>query len=486
MSGAHEIIERARAEGRDVLTEAESKQLLAGLGIRTTQMRPAASREEAVAASREVGYPCVLKVASPDITHKSDAGGVKVGLADEDAGGRGLRRHHGLVPGGVPGRGDRGRDRPGHGASRPRGHRRHGHRPAVRPRAHVRPRRRVGGGAQGRELQARAPDERRRAGGHRRDPRRQAARRASAGSEPVDKAALEDILLRVSEFVSATPEVREMDLNPVFAYPDGAVAVDARVDPRRVTDVVPDSRTAHAHLQRRVGGTRRRQREGGQLRAALPRGPEGRRLPQDLPGQPQARGDPRHQGVPEHQRRAGRDRPRHPAHADRRGPRPRQGVRGQQGQGGRGVRLRLRRARPGGQGARARDRARRPRGRHARRRPQLHRALQPRGGRDHLPAGAHEGHPHGARLRGRLLAERLVRRLPRLVPRREGPALQHHRELRQRVRPGGRGLPRVLRRRRADAGPSSPTWRASRTAAASSRWRATSAAASRSSCGRAA
>ena len=45
----------------------------------------------------------------------------------------------------------------------------------------------------------------------------------------MDKAALEDILLRVSEFVAATPEVREMDLNPIFAYPDGAVAVDARV-----------------------------------------------------------------------------------------------------------------------------------------------------------------------------------------------------------------------------------------------------------------
>ena len=103
MSGATTIIEKARAEGRDVLTEAESKQLLAGLGIRTTQMRPAASREEAVAVSREVGYPCVLKVASPDITHKSDAGGVKVGLADEAQVGRGLRRHHGVLPGGVPG-----------------------------------------------------------------------------------------------------------------------------------------------------------------------------------------------------------------------------------------------------------------------------------------------------------------------------------------------------------------------------------------------
>ncbi len=49
------------------------------------------------------------------------------------------------------------------------------------------------------------------------------------GSDPVDTAALEDILLRVSEFVAETPEVSEMDLNPIFAYPDGAIAVDARV-----------------------------------------------------------------------------------------------------------------------------------------------------------------------------------------------------------------------------------------------------------------
>jgi acetyl-CoA synthetase (ADP-forming) len=49
------------------------------------------------------------------------------------------------------------------------------------------------------------------------------------GSEPVDKSALEDILLRVSDFVVKTPEVKEMDLNPIFAYAKGALAVDARV-----------------------------------------------------------------------------------------------------------------------------------------------------------------------------------------------------------------------------------------------------------------
>ncbi len=45
----------------------------------------------------------------------------------------------------------------------------------------------------------------------------------------MDTSALEDILLRVSAFAIDTPEVKEMDLNPIFAYPDGAIAVDARV-----------------------------------------------------------------------------------------------------------------------------------------------------------------------------------------------------------------------------------------------------------------
>ena len=193
-------------------------------------MRPAATREEAVAVSREVGYPCVLKVSSPDITHKSDAGGVKVGLADEAAGGRGLRRHHGVVPGAVPDA--RGRiegvtvqdmARPGLEvivgmATDPQ------FGPVVM----------FGLGGVWVEvlkdvsfkLAPLTRDDARAAIGEIRAARLLEGFR---GSEPVDKAALEDILLRVSEFVAATPEVLEMDLNPVFAYPDGAVAVDARV-----------------------------------------------------------------------------------------------------------------------------------------------------------------------------------------------------------------------------------------------------------------
>ena len=49
------------------------------------------------------------------------------------------------------------------------------------------------------------------------------------GQEPADLEALEQLLLKVSSFVDAHPEIEELDLNPVFAYKDGALAVDARI-----------------------------------------------------------------------------------------------------------------------------------------------------------------------------------------------------------------------------------------------------------------
>ncbi len=49
------------------------------------------------------------------------------------------------------------------------------------------------------------------------------------GSEPADLGALEDVILKLSAFAEEHPEVKELDLNPIFAYSDGAIAVDARV-----------------------------------------------------------------------------------------------------------------------------------------------------------------------------------------------------------------------------------------------------------------
>jgi len=49
------------------------------------------------------------------------------------------------------------------------------------------------------------------------------------GQEPADLAYLQQMLLKLSDFVNTTPEIEEIDMNPVFAYRDGAVVVDARI-----------------------------------------------------------------------------------------------------------------------------------------------------------------------------------------------------------------------------------------------------------------
>ena len=76
------IIEEARARGRTLLTEYESKQLLALSGIPAVETRIASSEEEAVAAAAAIGFPVVVKLHSETVTHKSDVGGVKLNLPD--------------------------------------------------------------------------------------------------------------------------------------------------------------------------------------------------------------------------------------------------------------------------------------------------------------------------------------------------------------------------------------------------------------------
>ncbi|MFO8055867.1 MAG: acetate--CoA ligase family protein, partial [bacterium] len=76
---------RSGLEGRSgALSESESKTILTRYGIDVTDEKTASSKDEAVAAAEAIGYPVVLKVDSPDITHKSDAGGVAVGLESAD------------------------------------------------------------------------------------------------------------------------------------------------------------------------------------------------------------------------------------------------------------------------------------------------------------------------------------------------------------------------------------------------------------------
>jgi acetyltransferase len=83
VAAAIAIFERARAEGRTLLDQQEARALLAAFGLPIAPSVVATSREAAVAAARAMGFPAVLKVQSPDITHKSDVGGVRLGLQNE-------------------------------------------------------------------------------------------------------------------------------------------------------------------------------------------------------------------------------------------------------------------------------------------------------------------------------------------------------------------------------------------------------------------
>ena len=77
------IIERARTAGRTLLTETESKELLAAYAIPVIETRVADSEAAAAACAGRVGYPVALKLHSDSLTHKSDVGGVQLGLRDE-------------------------------------------------------------------------------------------------------------------------------------------------------------------------------------------------------------------------------------------------------------------------------------------------------------------------------------------------------------------------------------------------------------------
>jgi len=78
-----EIIATARKENRTFLLEPESKQLMKEIGITTTDFQVAKNSKEAIKAASEIGFPIVMKILSPQIIHKTDAGGVKLNINSE-------------------------------------------------------------------------------------------------------------------------------------------------------------------------------------------------------------------------------------------------------------------------------------------------------------------------------------------------------------------------------------------------------------------
>ncbi len=78
----HEIIRKAREQNRNLL-EHEAMQLFKDYGLPTPEYRFVSDKEQAAEAAGQLGFPVVLKIVSQDVLHKTDAGGVKVGLQTE-------------------------------------------------------------------------------------------------------------------------------------------------------------------------------------------------------------------------------------------------------------------------------------------------------------------------------------------------------------------------------------------------------------------
>jgi len=222
------VVNQARSEARSLLNEIEAKQLLHEAGIPVARTVLAATQEQARAQAAEVGYPVVLKIVSPDIAHKSDVGGVIVGLENEDAVSTAFDEIIANATNAVPNATITG--------------------VAVQHMAPAGTEVIVGmttdpqfgpvvmfglGGIMVEVLKDVSfrvvPLEERDAEQMIDEIRGSAILAGVRGQPPADKVAIKSALLKVSEFVQANPDVRELDLNPMMVYADGAIAVDARI-----------------------------------------------------------------------------------------------------------------------------------------------------------------------------------------------------------------------------------------------------------------
>ena len=249
VEGARLLIENVLAERRKILTEMESKALLAAFHIPVTQTILASNANEAMMIATQLGYPVALKIDSPDISHKSDVNGVALNIMNA----AGVRDVYNNINETVS---------------------------ILAPKAHI----------NGVTVQKMARNKRARelyiglvndepfgpmiafgAGGtmielfndrtmelpplnqylaHRMIDRARIAETLGEwrGAKAVDVAALEHILLRVSEMACELPQLREMDINPIIVDEFGAVAVDARIVIDRTPPASDGQSGVYGHL----------------------------------------------------------------------------------------------------------------------------------------------------------------------------------------------------------------------------------------------
>jgi len=224
-----EIIERTLASGRSDIGEMESRELIGAYGFEVPRGIVAHNGREAMAAARRIGYPVVMKIVSPHILHKSDIGGVRVGLRSDDevldayidmtTRARRLMPHAHIVGVFIQELVTGGKEVI-IGATRD---------PQFGPMIMF-----GMGGVYVEVLKDVAfriaplsPED---ADEMIREIRMFPILHGVRGEEPTDLAELRDALLRVSQLLIDFPQIAEMDINPLKVYPKGkrAVAIDAR------------------------------------------------------------------------------------------------------------------------------------------------------------------------------------------------------------------------------------------------------------------
>jgi acetyltransferase len=222
------IVQETHESGRVLMTEHASKALLSAYGIPTVETRVAETPEEAVAAAQDIGHPVAVKLHSTSITHKSDVGGVQLGLASDEAVEEAFR----TIDENIGGEGFDGV------TVQPMIDRSDGYELIIGSSMDEQfgPVLLFGSGGQLVEVyQDRAlglpPLNRTLARRMMEQTKIYEALQGVRGREPVDLDALETLLVRFSQLVVEQPRVKEIDVNPLLARPgdDGLLALDARV-----------------------------------------------------------------------------------------------------------------------------------------------------------------------------------------------------------------------------------------------------------------
>ena len=228
MMGKFLIFDQVKKEGRSILTEFESKRILKQAGISVVETKLAKSQKEAVEISQKIGFPVALKIVSPDVIHKTDSGGVKLSVNNvaqvKKAYDEILKKVRKQYPKALL-----------HGISVQK---------MVQPGTEV-----IVGvskdpqfgpvvmfGLGGifvellKDVSFRViPVEQKDAQEMIKEIKGFPLLQGYRGKEPADISSLVNIILKISNFIEENPQIKELELNPIFAYRHRAVAADARI-----------------------------------------------------------------------------------------------------------------------------------------------------------------------------------------------------------------------------------------------------------------